>query len=211
MIVVGAKGFAKEVLEVLHQLNRIDKLCFYDEISDKLPSKLFGKFHCIKSVGELKSYVKNKNDLEFTLGIGSPQLRKTLTSKFEKLGLKLVSTISPNAQIGHYDVVLKEGVNCMGGVIITNSILIGKGCLINLNCTIGHDTVIGQFVELSPGVHISGNCFVGNYVTIGTNATVLPKVKVGEGAIVGAGAVVTKDVPEYSLAVGIPAKVIKKL
>ncbi|MNG38364.1 Maltose O-acetyltransferase [compost metagenome] len=46
---------------------------------------------------------------------------------------------------------------------------------------------------------------------LGTNATVLPKVTIGKNVIVGAGAVVTKDVPDNSLVVGIPGKIIKEL
>ena len=46
---------------------------------------------------------------------------------------------------------------------------------------------------------------------IGVNAVVLPGVTIGEGAVVAAGAVVTKDVPPYSVVAGVPAKVIKKI
>lgn len=46
---------------------------------------------------------------------------------------------------------------------------------------------------------------------IGAGATVLPGVSIGKYAIVGAGAIVTKDVPDYSVVVGIPAKVVKTL
>ncbi|MCI0469388.1 MAG: acyltransferase, partial [Nitrospirae bacterium] len=45
---------------------------------------------------------------------------------------------------------------------------------------------------------------------IGVNAVIMPGVTVGEGAMVGAGAVVTKDVPAYSVVAGVPAEVIKK-
>ncbi|SDD90204.1 CatB-related O-acetyltransferase [Sporomusa acidovorans] len=50
---------------------------------------------------------------------------------------------------------------------------------------------------------------IGNDVWIGTNVTILPSVKIGNGAIIGAGAVVVKDVPDYAIVVGTPAKVIK--
>ncbi|MBR6646045.1 MAG: CatB-related O-acetyltransferase, partial [Clostridia bacterium] len=50
---------------------------------------------------------------------------------------------------------------------------------------------------------------IGNDVWIGHSALILEGVKIGDGAIVGAGAVVTKDVPPYSIVVGVPAKVIK--
>ena len=47
-------------------------------------------------------------------------------------------------------------------------------------------------------------------VWIGSNASILDGVKIGKGSIIGAGAVVTKDIPMYSIAVGVPAKIIKK-
>lgn len=50
---------------------------------------------------------------------------------------------------------------------------------------------------------------IGNDVWIGCNSLILGGVKIGNGAIIGAGAVVTKDVPPYSVVVGVPAKVIK--
>jgi acetyltransferase-like isoleucine patch superfamily enzyme len=50
---------------------------------------------------------------------------------------------------------------------------------------------------------------VGKWADIGTNAVLLPGVTVGEGAMIGAGAVVTRDVPPYAVAAGVPAKVLR--
>lgn len=49
---------------------------------------------------------------------------------------------------------------------------------------------------------------IGDYVFIGPRSIILPGVKIGKGAVVAAGAVVTKDVPEYAVVGGVPAKVI---
>lgn len=57
---------------------------------------------------------------------------------------------------------------------------------------------------------ISAPVVIGRYVWVGGNTTILPGVTIGEGAVIGAGSVVTKNIPAYSVAVGNPAKVIKR-
>lgn len=210
MLVIGAKGFAKEVLEVIHQLNQLENLVFYDDVNNDLPEKLFGQFPILKTTQDASNYFKTI-DKRFNIGIGNPVLRKQLYDKFTALGGEFTSIISPLATIGNYGNHIECGCNIMSGTVITSDIYINKGCLINLNCTIGHDSVLGAFSELSPGVHISGNCTIGDYAVFGTNATILPKLTIGKNVIIGAGSVVTKDMPDNCLVVGVPAKIIKEL
>jgi sugar O-acyltransferase (sialic acid O-acetyltransferase NeuD family) len=210
MIIIGAKGFAKEVLEVLHQLNQAHDVVFFDDVSTDLPTHLYGTFPILKSLNEAEEHFKN-NNVFFTLGIGNPQLRNQLQNKFLQIGGVLKSTISPFAHVGHYNTIIEEGCSIMAGAVITNDIKINKGCLINLNCTIGHDSILEQFIELSPGVHVSGNCKIGEFTNIGTNATILPKINIGKNVIIAAGAVVTSDVPDYTMVAGVPAVIKKQL
>lgn len=210
MIIVGAKGFAKEVLEILHQRNEVEDLFFYDDISNDAPKFLFDRFKVLRSKKEAIDIFKN-NSKKFTLGIGNPVLRHSLAKKFREWGGEFDSTISPNAHIGHYGNTIGPGVNIMTGTIITNDINLGEGALINLNCTIGHETVIGKYSELSPGIHISGRCTIGNFCNIGTGAVLLPDISLGQNVTVGAGSVVTKNIVDNSVVVGIPGRIIKKL
>lgn len=52
---------------------------------------------------------------------------------------------------------------------------------------------------------------IGDDVWLGANVTILPGVRIGNNVVIGAGAVVTRDIPDDSLAVGVPARVIKEL
>jgi sugar O-acyltransferase (sialic acid O-acetyltransferase NeuD family) len=208
MLIVGAKGLAKEVLEIFHQRNELENLYFYDDISTDIPEKLFGIFPVIREMTEVMELFKTDN--RFTIGTGGPQLRFQFSSTFKEAGGQLVSVISPLAAIGHYGTVIGSGSILMAGSVITNNVTIGEGCLVNPNCTISHDSRLGDFVEVSPGVQITGHCMIGNYCTIGTNATILPKIKIGNEVTIGAGAVVTRDVADRVTVVGVPAKVIRK-
>lgn len=209
MLIIGAKGFAKEVLEVCSQNNELENLCFYDDVNLDTPDFLFGKFPILKNIEQAKKYFQN-TDNRFTIGIGNPILRKKLYDKFTDIGGEFTSTISTTTTIGSFDNAISTGVNIMQKVVITNSVTIKKGALINQLTSIGHDVVINQFVEICPNVSISGNCTLGENTFIGTGAIILPNVTIGKNVIIGAGSVVTKNIEDNVTAVGIPAKVVKK-
>jgi sugar O-acyltransferase (sialic acid O-acetyltransferase NeuD family) len=210
MIIIGAKGFAKEVLEILHQLNELEHLVFYDDVNIDMPKILYNRFAILKSISEAQEYF-NTVDNRFTIGIGNPVLRKKLYDKFTAIGGEFVSTISSSSFIGSYDVEIGIGSNVLSGTIFSNSSKIGMGCIVYYNSIITHDCIIGDFVEISPSATILGRATIGSFTQIGCNSTVLPNIKIGINVIVGAGSVVTKNLPDNCVAVGIPAKIIKEL
>jgi sugar O-acyltransferase (sialic acid O-acetyltransferase NeuD family) len=210
MLIVGAKGFAKEVLEVIYQLNQLENLVFYDDVNDNVPEKLFGQFPVLRTIQEASVYFKTI-DNHFAIGIGNPVLRKKIYDKFTALGGEFISTISPLATIGTFGVDIGQGSNVLPGTIFSNGITIGKGCIVYYNSIITHDCTIGDFVEISPSVTLLGRSEIGSYSQIGSNATILPDIKIGKNVIIGAGSVVTKDLPDNCVAVGVPAKIIKEI
>jgi sugar O-acyltransferase (sialic acid O-acetyltransferase NeuD family) len=209
MIVIGAKGFAKEVLEIIHQSNELDNLVFYDDLNDDINGKLFNKFPILKTTIAVVNYFKT-TDNKFTIGVGNPILRKKLYDKFTRLGGEFTSVIN-QSYIGSYDVSIGVGANILSGVTISNGVKIGIGVILYYNTIITHDCVIGDFVEISPGVTILGKCKVGNYCQIGANTTILPNIRIGDNVIIGAGAVITKSLPDNCVALGVPAKILKEL
>ena len=94
-----------------------------------------------------------------------------------------------------------------------NSIQIKKNVLISQHCFIGDHN--HEYKDINTPIRYQGLTNVAPIVIdegawIGANVTVAPGVKIGKNAVVGANSVVTKDVPDYSVAVGLPAQVIKK-
>jgi sugar O-acyltransferase (sialic acid O-acetyltransferase NeuD family) len=210
MLIVGAKGFAKEVLEVFYQLGQLEKIAFYDDINEDIAGYLYDIFPVLKNEKEVKDFfIKNGN--EFTIGIGNPVLRHKLYRKFVQLGGEFVSSISPLSQIGSSEVHIGQGSNVLCNSVFSNSVTLGKGCIVYYNVLITHDCIIDDFVELSPNAILLGNVRIGAFTQIGANTTILPNLKIGKNVIIGAGSVVTKDIPDNCIAFGVPAKIIKKL
>jgi len=97
-----------------------------------------------------------------------------------------------------------------------NSITIGEGCSVQegaiLHVAIDQALTIGDFVTVGHGAVLHG-CTIGDNVLVGMKAVVLDGAVVGSGSIIGAGAVVKEGmvIPPRSLAVGLPAKIVKAL
>lgn len=109
-----------------------------------------------------------------------------------------------------------------------DNISIGNNVFINYNCimlsmskiTIGNNVLIGPNVVLTPATHslsaierrngagYAEDIFISNDVWIGANSVICPGVHIGTGAVVSAGAVVTKNVEDYTIVGGVPAKKI---
>jgi len=213
MIVIGAGGFAKELAEILvSDKYNFDEtnLFFFDNVSENIPHKLFGRFKILRSFDEVEEIFENVSQ-EFSIGIGVPQNRYSLSKQFESLGGILTSTISGNAGIGSFWTKIGNGTILMDSVLVSNDVSVGKGTLINNNCFIGHDVNIGEFVEIMPGANITGHCKIGNYTTIGTGAIIIPKISIGSNCFINAGSVITKNVPDNSVVTGVlPSRVVER-
>lgn len=205
MIIVGAKGFAKELLEVAHELGYAENLVFFDNVSTDLPEQLFDQFPILRSQQEVDKYFL-LGDKRFALGLGNPVKRQQLCVLFESWGGKLTSLISQNAHIGSFGVELEAGATILAQACVTSSVIAGKGLLMYPNAVLTHDCVLGDFVELAPGATALGKCTIGQNVHIGANSTILPGRTIGNGVQIGAGAVVTRDVNNGEIVKGVPAR-----
>lgn len=207
MLIVGAKGFAKEILQVLLDNNYANQICFFDDVNLDIGETLYDQYPILKKEKEIVDFFKTNNS--FAIGLGEPLLRKKMYIKFLQLGGVCQSIISKRACIGEHDITIGEGTAILPGANISNSVTIGKGCIIYYNSNITHDCSIGDFVEISPSVNVLGRVEIGSYVKLGSNSTILPDIRIGNNVVVGAGSVVTKDTVDNVTLVGIPAKVIK--
>lgn len=122
------------------------------------------------------------------------------------------SNVVPKLNIGN-NVVMADNsfISC------ANTITIGDGTLMGVNafiCDNSHGANIWEERNTPPArrqLVSKGPVTIGRNVWIGRNVCILSGVTIGDGAIIGANAVVTKSIPAYSIAAGIPAKIIRTI
>ena len=136
---------------------------------------------------------------------------------------QIIKELLPNA---HKRIYIEPPFHCDYGYNIHS----GENVYFNVNCVIldsakvmiGNNVFFGPNVQLYTATHptdavarrkieFAKPVIIGNDCWIGGNTVICPGVTIGDGCTIGAGSVVTKDIPANSLAVGNPAKVIRKL
>ncbi len=217
---MGAGAFARETLWAVNEnkggFGRYNVVGFLDDDGSKINSPVLPGSNGtvtrnLKILGSLDSLIASGfKDFDFILpAIGTTEAKKLFTERILKYSCKLPGpVIHRSVELGH-DNIIGDGTIIFANSSVTCNSVLGLQVNVNPHCTIAHDVIIEDYVNLSPGVNITGNVHLAEGVNVGTGAVILPKVKVGKWAVIGAGAVVTKDVPEYSVAAGVPAKIIK--
>jgi len=208
VIIIGAGGNSKVIADLLLQCKKksgkeINLLGFLDDD----PSKT--DLMELPILGNVESALQYASDSEvfFINGIGDNLTRKILMERYQTLQYDIA--IHPSAIIAN-NVQIGKGSVVMPGAIINTGTRIGKGVLINSGAIIEHDNQIGDYCHITSGATTAGNVTVGELSMLGTGTKVIQGIKIGQNVMTGAGSVVINDIPDFCLAVGVPAKVIKK-
>ncbi len=126
--------------------------------------------------------------------------------------------IEPGAIIRD-EVTIGDNAVIMMGAVINIGAEIGARTMIDMNAVLGGRATVGEDCHVGAGAVLAGvieppsaePVILENNVMVGANAVILEGVHVGEGAVVAAGAIVTQNVPAYTVVAGVPARVIKEI
>ncbi|WP_396146825.1 acetyltransferase [Flavobacterium sp.] len=208
IVIIGAGGFGREVKTIIDAVNKVKKtynfIGYYDDGIEK--GTLINNFPVLGNLQDLNAIDK---EISVLLGVGDPTTKSKIVTFLSNEKINFPTLIHPLVQISNDEVTISNGCIICGGTIITCNIKIGSFVTLNLMCTVGHDSIIDNFSSFMPSVNISGEVHIQEKVYVGTGAKIINQLTIGTGTIVGAGAVVSKSLPDYCTAVGIPAKPIK--
>jgi acetyltransferase EpsM len=138
------------------------------------------------------------------ISIGHNATRKRLAATIQQKYGNVIhkhSLIAKSATIG-------EGTVIMAGAIINAEAKIGSHVIINTSAVVEHDCSVGDYAHISPNATLCGGVTVGEGAQVSAGATVIPGIAIGKWAVVGAGSVIIQNVPDFSVVVGVPGKVV---
>ena len=200
MYLYGAGGHAKVILDILQSFG-ISVKGVFDDNPPNAKLRIMKVADGIRLLGEGFPEL----DAPLIISVGNNARRAELASLIKAnygVAIDRSAVVASTATIGVGTVVLH-------GAIVQADSQIGSHVLVNTAASIDHDNIIGDFAHVSPHATLCGHVEVGEGTHIGAGAVVIQKIKVGRWCTVGAGAVVLSDIPDFSTAVGNPARVIK--
>lgn len=208
IVVIGSSGLAREIGFLINDINKKTKewnfLGYVDNHTETIKGTTFKP---IMNDNDLLVY---DNEINVVIGVGFPNLIKKLANKFSvNSNITFPNLVHPNFIGDMKSISMGKGNIITAGNIFTVNIKLGAFNIFNLNGTVGHDTEIGSYNVFNPTYNISGGVKIANSNLIGTGSQVLQDLTITTNNVLGAGAVLTKEIIESGVYVGMPAKKIK--
>ena len=204
--IYGAGGLGREVYILAKKINNLkhcwDEIVFIDDVNDI--SEIQGK-----KVFKFVDLIKEHLNLEIVIGVGEPSVRQAMFNKVKEYNNNLATLIHPGIYIDE-TTTIGEGVIICEGVTITCDVIINDNAYIQPHAVIGHDITIGKHSVIGSNCQIGGRCKIGDRVFMGFLSGIKEDITVGNDVICAAGAIVFRDLQDEVIAVGNPARIMKK-
>ena len=205
----GAGGHARVIIDILTTIGGFDIVGLLDAERSLWNTEVLG----VTVLGDdsLREELHQRGIHTAFIGLGSiknAEPRKRLYESARASGFELVRAIHPSAVVSKH-AIIGDGPMIMAGAIVNPAARIGNNVIINTGAIVEHDCEIADHSHVATGARLGGAVKIGAGSHIGLGASIREGIRVGAGAIVGAGAVVIADVPDRTVVVGVPARVLR--
>jgi sugar O-acyltransferase (sialic acid O-acetyltransferase NeuD family) len=209
LIVWGAGGHAAVVADIIQRGTNYQLAGFIDDVNPTRKGQPFSGGTILGEQAELaKLHAAGVKHLHVAIGNNAARIKAAARAK--ELGFSLVTIISPSADVA-VSAEIGPGTFVASGTVVTPGVRIGECVIINTSASVDHHCTIADGAHICPGVHLAGGVSVGNGSWVGIGATVTENIRIGLGATIGAGAVVVRDIPDNTLAYGVPARLVRRM
>lgn len=201
LIVVGAGGHGRVVADLAERAGFTVQGFLEDEANLTASiERSIGTDEYLSTMSQQSSSV--------AMGLGSQSLwerRRQLCQLIERRTLTAPVLVDPTATCIPRD-TLGLGSQVMMGARVQSDAVIGHWCIVNTGAIVEHGCYLDSYVHVGPGAIICGGVNVGENAFVGAGSVVKEGLTIGSNATVAAGAVVVRDVPDYAVVMGVPAR-----
>ncbi|MFV0397455.1 MAG: hypothetical protein ACK5JU_05515 [Bacteroidales bacterium] len=213
VVVMGGIGIGLIAASIIDQYEELEILGF---LNDNEPiGKEIGDFERkIKVIGtseDVHKFIADDDTYVFIAYIVMKN-KKAAYAKIKSLNIpenKFINLIHPTAIVPKGYCKIGNGVLFAPLSQLSPDTTVSDNCILLPNSFLGHNSFMDEYASIATNSVVGAHVHVGKGVHIGSNATIRECVKIGDYSFVGMGAVVLEDVPEYSVVVGNPAKVLR--
>lgn len=212
VVILGGSGIGMIAASIIDRKKGYRVLGFLNDVEKK--GTQIGKYKKIEVLGntdDLYKFLKNEDTYVFIAYVGL-QNEKDTYKKIESLNIplhKFINIIDDTAILPLDYCRIGEGVMLSPLSQLSPDATISDNCILLANSFVGHDSFLDRFAHIATNAVVGANVHVGKGVHVGSNATIREKVTIGDFSLIGAGSVVLTDVPENSVVVGNPARILK--
>jgi sugar O-acyltransferase (sialic acid O-acetyltransferase NeuD family) len=200
--VVGYSGHSYVIIDILLNAGRMVTAYCDSEQKNKNP------FH-LNYLGKETEVIKTLQAYDYFVGVGHNGIRRKIHTQLAEYLGNPINAIHPGAIIAA-SVELKHGIMISANATINPLVTLGQGVICNTSCSIDHECVIEDYAHIAPGAVLCGNVRIGAGTFVGANAVIKQGVTVGKNVTIGAGTVIIRDIPDDTMVVGNPQRVVQK-
>jgi len=200
--VVGYSGHSYVIIDILLNAGRI--VTAYCDSSEKEKNP----YH-LNYLGTEMAVVDTLHAYDYFIGVGHNGIRRKVQEALVNILGQPINAIHPSAVVSA-SVEMKYGVMISANATLNPLVTLGYGVICNTSCSIDHECAIDDFAHVGPGAVLCGNVKIGAGTFVGANAVVKQGVSIGKNVTIGAGTVVIRDIPDNTIVVGNPQRVLVK-
>jgi len=209
IFIFGASDHARVVIDMVELEGRYHIVGLFDSFKPK--GYKAGGYEVLGNENDLAEISRRTGLRRGIVGIGDNLARMHIAQRLRShiLDLEFVTAVHPSATLSR-EVRLGPGAIVMAKCYVGLNTTVGEGAVIATSSIFEHDGVMGAYSTLGAGTTTGGHVKLGICTAICLGITIIHGMSVGDYSVVGAGSTVIDDIPDWVIAYGTPARIVRR-